>query len=163
MPEQKKHRRLDEAERAAAERGLDAKRSCRRIAGDLGRSPSSVSAEAKADGTVAEGAGKGERASSAPEDACPRLLARPHACNGCRHRRRHCPKKRGCEHSAARAQALPGDPLSAARRGADRDEDELEAMTGAIRGDVARGPPPCGHPLPTHPNPARAPPRSTAG
>lgn len=151
MPEQKRHRRLDEAGRAAVERGLDAKRSCRQVAGDPGRSPSSVSAEAEADGTVAKGAGKGERASSVPEGACPKPLARPHARSGCGYRRRHCPKKRGCERSAARAQALPDDPLPAARRGADRDEDELEAMTGAIRGDVARGLPPCRHPLSAHP------------
>lgn len=139
MSEQKKYRRLDKAERAAIERGMDAKRSCRQIARDLGRSPSSVAAEVKANRTVAKGAGKGERVTSVPGDACPKLLAWPHVCNGCSYRRYHCSKKWRCEYSAARAQAMSDELLSAARRGVDRDQHEFEAMMETIRGDIARG------------------------
>ena len=134
MSKQKKYSRLDKAERAAIERGLDAKRSCRQIAKDLGRSPSSVAAEVKANRTVAKGAGKGERASSVPESACPKLLAWPHVCNGCKYRRYHCSRKWRCEYSAARAQALSDELLSAARRGVDRDQHEFEAMMEAADG-----------------------------
>ena len=139
MPKQKKYSRLDRAERAAIERGLDARRSCRQIAKDLGRSPSSVAAEVKANRTVAKGAGKGGRVGKVPEDACPKLLEWPHVCNGCKYRRYHCSKKWRCEYSAARAQALSDELLSSARRGVDRDRDEFESMMDAIRGDVARG------------------------
>ena len=139
MLEQKKYRRLDKAERVAIERGLDAKRSCRQIAKDLGRSPSSIAAEVKANRTIAKGAGKGERVSSVPEDACPKLLVWPHVCNGCKYRRYHCSKKWRCEYSAARAQVISDELLSAARRGVDRDRDEFESMMETIRGDVARG------------------------
>lgn len=139
MPGQRKYRRLDRAERAAIERGLDAGRSCRQIAKDLGRSPSSVSAEVKANRTVTKGAGKGERVGEVPEDACPKLLAWPHACNGCKYRRYHCSRKWRCEYSAARAQAMSDELLSAARRGVDRGRDEFESMMETIRSDVARG------------------------
>ena len=139
MSKQRNYRRLDRAERSAIERGLDAKRPARQIAGDLGRSASSVCAEVKANRTVAKGPGKGERVAGVPEDACPRLLSWPHVCNGCRYRRYHCSKKWRCEYSAARAQALSEELLSGARRGVDRDRDEFERIMDAVRSDVARG------------------------
>lgn len=139
MSEQKKYRRLDKAERAAIERGLDAGHSCRQIAKDLGRSPSSILAEVKSNRTVAKGPGKGERVASLPEDACPKLLVWPHVCNGCKYRRYHCSRKWRCEYSAARAQALSDGLLSSARRGVDRDKVEFEHIMDAIRVDVARG------------------------
>ena len=139
MSRQKKYRRLDKAERSAIERGLDAKRSARKIAGDLGRSASSVCAEVKANRTVAKGPGKGGRVVSVPEDACPRLLCWPHVCNGCRYRRYHCSRKWRCEYSAARAQALSDGLLSSARRGVNRGQAEFERIMDAVRSDVARG------------------------
>ena len=139
MSEQKNYRRLDKAERSAIERGLDAKRSARQIAGDLGRSASSVCAEVKANRTVAKGPGKGERVESVPEDACPRLLGWPHVCNGCKYRRYHCTRKWRCEYSAARAQALSDGLLSSARRGVNREQAEFERIMDAVRSDVARG------------------------
>ena len=86
----------------------------------------------KANRTVAKGAGKGERVTSVPGDACPKLLAWPHVCNGCSYRRYHCSKKWRCEYSAARAQAMSDELLSAARRGVDRDQHEFEAMMETI-------------------------------
>lgn len=41
----KPYRRLDRAERAAIERGLDKRKSCRQMARELGRSPSTVADE----------------------------------------------------------------------------------------------------------------------
>ena len=139
MSKQRIYRRLDKAERAAIERGLDAGRPARQIAGDLGRSASSICAEVKANRTVAKGSGKGERVKSVPEDACPRLLSWPHVCNGCRYRRYHCTRKWRCEYSAARAQNLSDGLLSSARRGVDRDRAEFERIMDAVRSDVARG------------------------
>ncbi len=139
MSEQRKYRRLDKAERSAIERGLDAKRSARKIAGDLGRSASSICAEVKANRTVAKGPGKGERVSSVPEDACPKLLAWPHVCNGCRYRRYHCSRKWRCEYSAARAQSLSDGLLASARRGVDRGQAEFERIMDVVRFDVGRG------------------------
>lgn len=130
---------MDKAERAAIERGLDARRSARKIANDSGRSASSVCAEVKANRTVAKGPGKGERVESAPEDACPKLLSWPHVCNGCKYRRRHCSKKWRCERSAARAQALSDGLLAAARRGVDREQAEFERIMDVVRADVGRG------------------------
>jgi len=139
MSRQRKYRRIDKAERAAIERGLDSRHSCRQIAKDLGRSPSSIAEEVKHNRTVAKGPGKGERVSETPDDACSKLLSWPHVCNGCKYRRYHCSKKWRCEYSSARAQMLSEQLLSSARRGVDCDEGEFESMMGAIRADVARG------------------------
>lgn len=73
----RRYRRIDRAERAAVERGLDRNRSARETAADLGRSPSSVADEVRRNRTVSRGPGKGERASEAPATACRRLLAWP--------------------------------------------------------------------------------------
>lgn len=139
MSDQRKYRRLDRAERSAIERGLDAGRPARQIAGDLGRSASSICAEVKTNRTVAKGPGKGERVESVPEDACPKLLSWPHVCNGCRYRRYHCSRKWRCEYSAARAQALSEGLLASARRGVNRDRGEFERIMDAVRRDVGRG------------------------
>ena len=76
---QKRYRRLDRAERAAIQNGLERGWSCRRMARELGRSPSTVADEVARNRTVAKGPGKGERVRGVPDDACPKLLsaARP--------------------------------------------------------------------------------------
>ena len=102
----KPYRRLDRSERAAIERGLDKRKSCRQIARELRRSPSTVADEVARNRTVCRGPNKGGRAAEAPDDACPKLLSWPHCCNGCRFRRYHCSRRWRCEYSAARAQAL---------------------------------------------------------
>ena len=48
----KAYRRLDKAERAAIERGLDKRKSCRQMARELGRSPSTVADEVARNRTV---------------------------------------------------------------------------------------------------------------
>lgn len=64
---QKRYFRLTRSERASIERELGKRRpSARDVARDLGRSPASISDEAKRNRTVARGPGKGERAGDAP-------------------------------------------------------------------------------------------------
>ena len=138
--QRKRYRRLDRAERAAIQSGLDKGRSCRQMARDLGRSPSTVADEVARNRTVAKGPGKGERVRGVPDDACPRLLSWPRCCNGCRHLRyRSCSRRWRCEYSAARAQALADAELRESRIGVDRDEAGFEYAMGLIRCDVARG------------------------
>ena len=135
----KAYRRLDKADRVAIENGLDKGKSCRRMAEELGRSPSTVADEVARNRSVSRGPDKGGRAGEPPEGACPRLTSWPRCCNGCRLRRYHCSKAWRCEYSAARAQAMADEELSASRMGVDRGEAEFELMMAAIRGDVARG------------------------
>ena len=138
--QRKRYRRLDRAERAAIQSGLDKGRSCRQMARDLGRSPSTVADEVARNRTVAKGPGKGERVRGVPDDACPKLLSWPRCCNGCRHLRyRSCSRRWRCEYSAARAQALADAELRESRIGVDRDEAGFEYAMGLIRCDVARG------------------------
>ena len=110
---QRLYRRLDRAERAAIERGLDKNRPARAMARDLGRSQSSVADEVRRNRTVTRGPGKGSRVESVPEGACARLRGWPHVCNGCNRRRYHCSMPFRCEYSAARAQLLADGELSA--------------------------------------------------
>ena len=94
---QKRYRRLDRAERAAIQNGLERGWSCRRMARELGRSPSTVADEVARNRTVAKGPGKGKRVRGVPDDACPRLLSWPRCCNGCRHLRyRSCSRRWRC-------------------------------------------------------------------
>lgn len=126
--QRERYRRLDRAERAAIQSGLDKGRSCRQMARDLGRSPSTVADEVARNRTVSKGPGKGERVRDAPEDACPKLLSWPRCCNGCRNLRyRSCSRRWRCEYSAARAQALADAELRESRIGVDRGEAEFEA------------------------------------
>lgn len=63
---QRPYRRLDRAERAAIERGLDKNRPARAMARDLGRSQSSVADEVRRNRTVTRGPGKGSRVELLP-------------------------------------------------------------------------------------------------
>lgn len=139
MSEKKKYHRLDRAERAAIERGLNVGHSSRQMARDLGRSASSICCEVKTNRTVAKGPGKGERVNGLPDNVCPKLLSWPHVCNGCRFRRYHCTRKWRCEYIAARADALSDELLRSSRRGVDRDRKEFEYILDVIRADIARG------------------------
>ena len=102
--------RLTRHERDTVQRMLERRASCREIARELGRSPSTVSAEVASHRFVtAPKPRRGERvdASTDLSAACPRLAAWPRCCNGCRNLRyRSCSRRWRCEYSAARAQAL---------------------------------------------------------
>ena len=136
---QKRYRRLDRAERAAIQNGLERGGSCRRMARELGRSPSTVADEVARNRTVAKGPGKGERVRDVPDDACPKLLSWPRCCNSCRNLRYRCCRRWRREYSAVRAQALADAELRESRIGVDRDEAGFEYAMGLIRCDVARG------------------------
>ena len=76
---QRPYRRLDRAERAAIERGLDKNRPARAMARDLGRSQSSVADEVRRNRTVTRGPGKGSRVEFGARGRlrqAPRLAAR---------------------------------------------------------------------------------------
>ena len=126
----RKHCRLTKADRHAMQAALGTRGSCRPIAEDVGRSPSTVFCEVERNRAVKRGPGKGEKAADVPEDACPKLLSWPYACNGCRLRNYHCPKRWQAEYRAARAQALADEELSASRRGIDKTREQSEHIMG---------------------------------
>ena len=84
---QKRYRRLDRAARAAIQNGLERGWSCRRMARELGRSPSTVADEVARNRTVAKGPGKGVRVLGGPDDDCPLRLSWRRGCIGCRNLR----------------------------------------------------------------------------
>lgn len=133
------YRRLDKADRAAIEHGLDKHKSCRQIARELDRSPSTIADEIARNRTLSRGKYKGERVEQIPEEVCPKLLAWPRCCNGCKSRKTYCTRTWRCEYSAARAQELADSELRESRIGVDRTEVEFERAMGLIRYDVSRG------------------------
>ena len=104
--------RLTRHERDTVQRMLERGASCRQIARELGRSPSTVSAEVASHRFVtAPKARRGERvdASADLSAACPRLAAWPRCCNGCgRYRAIGC-KRRPHVFYEARAAQLCAD------------------------------------------------------
>ena len=136
---QKSYRRLDKADRVAIENGLDKQKSCRQMANELGRSPSTIADEVSRNRVVCRGAEKGEQVIQIPEDACPKLATWPHCCNGCKYRRYHCTKKWRCEYSAPRAQNLAEEKLTKSRAGVDMTEERFEYIMNLIRFDISRG------------------------
>lgn len=135
----RKHCRLTKADRHAMQAALGTRGPCRPIAEDLGRSPSAVFCGVERNRAVKRGPGKGEKAADVPEDACPKPLPWPYACNGCRLRNCHCPKRRQAECRAARAQALADGELSASRRGTDKAREQFGHIMGRVKEGLARG------------------------
>lgn len=135
----KKYCRLTKADRHAIQAAPGTRGSCRSIAEDLGRSPSTVFCEVKRNRVVKRGPGKGEKVADVPEDACPKLPSWPYACNGCRLRSCHCPKRWQAEYRAARAQALADEELSASRRGTGKTREQFERIMGCVKEGLARG------------------------
>ncbi len=133
------YHRFDKAERVVIEHRLKKGCSCREIASELGRSPSSVSYEITNNRVVSNGAKKGERVEELPEDVCPKLLTFPHVCNGCKQWHYHCSRKFRCEYDATRAQSLADETKVSSRKGVDMDEEEFEYIIGIIRDDLSRG------------------------
>ena len=140
-----RYSRLDKRERKAIEHGLDKGLSCRSMARDLGRSPSTVHDEVVRNRVVTRGPGKGDNVSGTDGSqagdlkACPKLLEWPYCCNGCRYRRYHCSHRWRCEYAAARAQELAEEDLVEPRRGVDMEPERFEAAVSLIREDLARG------------------------
>ena len=135
--------RLTRHERDTVQRMLERRASCREIARELGRSPSTVSAEVASHRFVtAPKPRRGERvdASTDLSAACPRLAAWPRCCNGCgRYRAIGCKRRPHVFYEARAAQLCADSVLVSSRRGIDADEPAAEARLEAIRGCLRRG------------------------
>lgn len=128
---------LRASERAEIERGLDSGDSIRAIAAAIGRCPSTVAREVRANRAPANLARRG-RPEDEPEPDCPRLGASPGVCNAC-------PKLgRGCGHTrwvyrADRAGLLSARRRSESREGIDMEPGLAERALAAVDDGVARG------------------------
>ena len=135
--------RLTRHERDTVQRMLERRASCREIARELGRSPSTVSAEVASHRFVtAPQPRRGERvdASTDLSAACPRLAAWPRCCNGCgRYRAIGCKRRPHVFYEARAAQLCADSVLVSSRRGIDADEPAAAARLEAIRDCLRRG------------------------
>lgn len=137
--------RPGEEEAMAREKGggADAGRgaSCRAIAAELGRAPSTVKREVDRHRFVtAHRSMRGEPVPEGLAGACPRLGAWPRCCNGCGHRRGYgCSRKPRVSYDARLAQAAADAELSGSRRGIDETEATAAAKLSAIRDGLVRG------------------------
>lgn len=135
--------RLTRHERDTVQRMLERRASCREIARELGRSPSTVSAEVASHRFVtAPKPRRGERvdASTDLSAACPRLAAWPRCRDGCgRYRAIGCKRRPHVFYEARAAQLCADSVLVSSRRGIDADEPAAAARLEAIRGCLRRG------------------------
>lgn len=135
--------RLTRHERDTVQRMLERGASCRQIARELGRSPSTVCSEVASHRFVtAPRERRGERvdASADLSAACPRLAAWPRCCNGCgRYRAIGCKRRPHVFYEARAAQLCADSVLVSSRRGIDADEPAAAARLEAIRGCLRRG------------------------
>lgn len=135
--------RLTRHERDTVQRMLERGASCREIARELGRSPSTVSAEVSSHRFVtAPKSRRGERVGAGTDlsAACPRLAAWPRCCNGCgRYRALGCKRRPHVFYDARAAQLCADSVLVSSRRGIDADEPAAAARLEAIRDCLRRG------------------------
>ena len=135
--------RLTRHERDTVQRMLERGASCREIARELGRSPSTVSAEVASHRFVtAPKPRRGERVGADTDlsSACPRLAAWPRCCNGCgRYRAMGCKSRPHVFYEARAAQLCADSVLVSSRRGIDADEPAAAARLEAIRDCLRRG------------------------
>ena len=135
--------RLTRHERDTVQRMLERRASCREIARELGRSPSTVSAEVSSHRFVAAPKPRrGERVDAGTDlsAACPRLAAWPRCRDGCGRYRAvgymRCPH---VFYEARAAQLCADSVLVSSRRGIDADEPAATARLEAIRDCLRRG------------------------
>ena len=135
--------RLTRHERNTVQRMLERGASCRQIARELGRSPSTVCSEVASHRFVtAPRERRGERADASADlsAACPRLAAWPRCCNGCgRYRAVGCKRRPHVFYDARAAQLCADSVLVSSRRGIDADEPAAAARLEAIRDCLRRG------------------------
>lgn len=135
--------RLTRHERDTVQRMLERGASCREIARELGRSPSTVCSEVASHRFVtAPRERRGERvdASADLSAACPRLAAWPRCCNGCgRYRAIGCKRRPHVFYDARAAQLCADSVLVSSRRGIDADEPAAAARLEVIRDCLRRG------------------------
>ena len=135
--------RLTRHERNTVQRMLERGASCRQIARELGRSPSTVSSEVASHRFVtAPRERRGERADAGTDlsAACPRLAAWPRCCNGCgRYRAIGCKRRPHVFYDARAAQLCADSVLASSRRGIDADEPAAAEALELIRDGLGRG------------------------
>lgn len=135
--------RLTRHERDTVQRMLERGASCRQIARELGRSPSTVCSEVASHRFVTtprERRGERVDASADLSAACPRLAAWPRCCNGCgRYRAIGCKRRPHVFYEARAAQLCADSVLVSSRRGIDADEPAAAARLEAIRDCLRRG------------------------
>ena len=135
--------RLTRHERDTVQRMLERRASCREIARELGRSPSTVSAEVASHRFVtAPKPRRGERVDASVDlsAACPRLAAWPRCCNGCgRYRAIGCKRRPHVFYEARAAQLCADSVLVSSRRGIDADGGPVDMSPSTIYRWVAAG------------------------
>lgn len=141
-PETRAYMRLTRHERNGIEHMLDQEKSCRAIAQELGRSPSTIKREVDRHRFITSP--RALHGQPAPEDdlgrACPRLGAWPYCCNGCKKRRGYgCNRRPRVYYSARLAQQASDALLSSSRAGIDETEESARAKLEAIRDGLERG------------------------
>ena len=138
---ERSYARLARHERNTIELMLDRGASCRSIAAELGRAPSTVSNEVAAHRfVVAPRARAGEPAPEGLGDACERLRRWPRCCNGCRRRKGYgCGRSPRVAYVARLAQEAADRELVESRRGVDEGEAGFAMKVGTIRSCMARG------------------------
>lgn len=141
-PETRAYMRLTRHERNDIEHMLDQEKSCRAIAQELGRSPSTIKREVDRHRFITSP--RALHGQPAPEDdlgrACPRLGAWPYCCNGCKKRRGYgCNRRPRVYYSARLAQQASDALLSSSRAGIDETEESARAKLEAIRDGLERG------------------------
>lgn len=129
---------LRAAERQEIERGLKASDSIRSIAAALGRSPSTVSREVRANRVPASPSVRQRPREGWAEPTCPRLARAPWVCDGC-------PRAGGaCGHAKWAYRAGDASLLSAARRsesrmGIDMEPERAREALAAVSDGLGRG------------------------
>ena len=141
-PSERSYSRLTRHERNTIERMLDRGASCREIARELDRAPSTVAGEVARHRFVT--APRARHGEPAPEEglaeACERLGSWPRCCNGCRRRRAYgCSRRPHVFYSARMAQRAADAEASESRRGIDETEESVAMKLSVIRSDLARG------------------------
>ena len=135
--------RLTRHERDTIQRLLERRKSCREIARELGRSPSTVSAEVASHRFVTAPRSRGGERVDASADlsaACPGLAAWPRCCNGCgRYRALGCKRRPHVFYDARAAQLCADSVLVSSRRGIDAGEDAAARALALIRDCLRRG------------------------
>lgn len=140
-PSERSYARLTRHERQTIAMMLDRERSCREMAAELGRAPSTVANEvARHRFVTAPRPLAGEPAPADLSGACERLRRWPRCCNGCRAARiRSCTMRPRVRYDARMAQRAADEGLREARRGVDETEESTAAKLDAIRGCLRRG------------------------
>lgn len=133
--------RLTRHERNQIEQMLDQGKSCRQIAFELGRAPSTVACEVTRHRFVTSPrAHFGELAPADLSEVCERLGTWPRCCNGCKRRRGYgCNLRPHVFYSARMAQRKADATRSESRRGIDETEQSVAAKLKAIRAGLKQG------------------------